>query len=164
MDEWGPPDGRAYNESGAEKAWGRMLELFKAELWQAAIPFVSSEVETPIDPVPSPMGISTSLDANGCGRASMRVRAAARGVARIDALAAGAEGHDLIGFAVVAMLHPGRSRRHPGDGEAFDALRLFAAQARDFLGGNMPLDHIAAEENGVAAAQRSEEPRLNSSH
>src|SRR3546814_6227971 len=138
MDEWGPPDGRAYNESGAEKAWGRMLELFKAELWQAAIPFVSSEVETPIDPVPSPMGISTSLDANGCGRASSRVRAAARGIARIDALAAGAEAHDRIGFTVVAMPHTVRSRRHPGDVEAIDDLRIFHQQARDFLGGNMP--------------------------
>src|SRR3546814_16702325 len=84
----------------------------------------------------------------------MRVRAAARGVARIDALAAGAEAYDLVRVAVVAMLHPRRSRRHPSNGEAFDALRLFAEQARDFLRGNMPLDHIAAEENGVAAAQR----------
>ena len=32
-------------------------------------PFVSSEVETPIDRAPSPMGVSTSLDANGNGRA-----------------------------------------------------------------------------------------------
>ena len=32
------------------------------------IPFVSSEVETPLDRTPSPMGISTSLDANGEGR------------------------------------------------------------------------------------------------
>src|SRR3546814_462523 len=80
----------------------------------------------------------------------MRVRAAARGVARIDALAAGAEAYDLVRVAVVAMLHPRRSRRHPSNGEAFDALRLFAEQARDFLRGNMPLDHIAAEENGVA--------------
>ena len=29
---WCPPDGRVYNESAAEKAWARMLELFKAEL------------------------------------------------------------------------------------------------------------------------------------
>jgi carboxymethylenebutenolidase len=28
----GVPDGRAYNEAAAEKAWGRMLELFKASL------------------------------------------------------------------------------------------------------------------------------------
>ncbi|KTE10759.1 dienelactone hydrolase family protein [Sphingopyxis sp. H115] len=32
MHGWCPPDGRAYNETAAEKAWGRMLELFKAEL------------------------------------------------------------------------------------------------------------------------------------
>lgn len=32
MHGWCPPDGRAYNEGAAEKAWGRMLELFKAEL------------------------------------------------------------------------------------------------------------------------------------
>ena len=32
MHGWCPPDGRAYNEAAAEKAWGRMLELFKAEL------------------------------------------------------------------------------------------------------------------------------------
>lgn len=29
---WCPPDGRAYNEAAAEKAWGRMLALFKASL------------------------------------------------------------------------------------------------------------------------------------
>lgn len=29
---WCPPDGRAYNETAAEKAWGRMLALFKAAL------------------------------------------------------------------------------------------------------------------------------------
>ena len=29
---WCPPDGRVYNEAAAEKAWARMLELFKAEL------------------------------------------------------------------------------------------------------------------------------------
>lgn len=29
---WCPPDGRVYNEAAAEKAWGRMLELFKASL------------------------------------------------------------------------------------------------------------------------------------
>src|SRR3546814_9991329 len=29
------------------------------------VPFVSSEVETPIDLAPGPMGISTSLDVNG---------------------------------------------------------------------------------------------------
>lgn len=29
---WCPPDGRAYNEAAAEKAWGRMLALFKAAL------------------------------------------------------------------------------------------------------------------------------------
>ncbi|OHD02131.1 MAG: dienelactone hydrolase [Sphingopyxis sp. RIFCSPHIGHO2_01_FULL_65_24] len=32
MHGWCPPDGRAYNEAAAEKAWGRMLQLFKAEL------------------------------------------------------------------------------------------------------------------------------------
>jgi carboxymethylenebutenolidase len=32
MHGWCPLDGRAYNESAAEKAWARMLELFKAEL------------------------------------------------------------------------------------------------------------------------------------
>ncbi len=32
MHGWCPPDGRAYNEVAAEKAWGRMLELFKASL------------------------------------------------------------------------------------------------------------------------------------
>ena len=32
MHGWCPPDGRAYNEEAAEKAWGRMLELFKASL------------------------------------------------------------------------------------------------------------------------------------
>ncbi|HZG31754.1 MAG TPA: dienelactone hydrolase family protein [Sphingopyxis sp.] len=32
MHGWCPPDGRAYDEAAAEKAWGRMLELFKAEL------------------------------------------------------------------------------------------------------------------------------------
>lgn len=32
MHGWCPPDGRAYNEAAAEKAWARMLELFKAEL------------------------------------------------------------------------------------------------------------------------------------
>jgi len=32
MHGWCPPDGRAYNEAAAEKAWSRMLELFKAEL------------------------------------------------------------------------------------------------------------------------------------
>lgn len=29
---WCPPDSRAYNEAGAEKAWARMLELFKKSL------------------------------------------------------------------------------------------------------------------------------------
>lgn len=29
---WCPPDGRAYNEAAAEKAWGRMLALFRAAL------------------------------------------------------------------------------------------------------------------------------------
>lgn len=29
---WCPPDGRAYNEAAAEKAWARMLALFKAAL------------------------------------------------------------------------------------------------------------------------------------
>jgi len=29
---WCPPDSRAYNEAMAEKAWGRMLALFKAAL------------------------------------------------------------------------------------------------------------------------------------
>jgi carboxymethylenebutenolidase len=29
---WCPPDGRAYNEAAAEKAWGRMLALFAAAL------------------------------------------------------------------------------------------------------------------------------------
>ena len=32
MHGWCPPDGRAYDEAAAEKAWARMLELFKAEL------------------------------------------------------------------------------------------------------------------------------------
>ncbi len=32
MHGWCPPDGRAYNEVAAEKAWARMLALFKAEL------------------------------------------------------------------------------------------------------------------------------------
>lgn len=32
MHGWCPPDGRAYNEAAAEKAWARMLELFKAGL------------------------------------------------------------------------------------------------------------------------------------
>ena len=32
MHGWCPPDGRAYDEAAAEKAWGRMLELFKAAL------------------------------------------------------------------------------------------------------------------------------------
>lgn len=32
MHGWCAPDGRAYNEAAAEKAWGRMLELFKASL------------------------------------------------------------------------------------------------------------------------------------
>ncbi|SEH18630.1 carboxymethylenebutenolidase [Sphingopyxis sp. YR583] len=32
MHGWCPPDGRAYNEAAAEKAWARMLELFKTEL------------------------------------------------------------------------------------------------------------------------------------
>ena len=32
MHGWCPPDGRAYNEAAAEKAWGRMMELFKASL------------------------------------------------------------------------------------------------------------------------------------
>lgn len=32
MHGWCPPDGRAYNEAAAEKAWGRMLALFEAEL------------------------------------------------------------------------------------------------------------------------------------
>ncbi|MDO9361965.1 MAG: dienelactone hydrolase family protein [Sphingopyxis sp.] len=32
MHGWCPPDGRAYNEAAAEKAWGGMLELFKASL------------------------------------------------------------------------------------------------------------------------------------
>ncbi|MGX5714425.1 dienelactone hydrolase family protein, partial [Sphingopyxis terrae subsp. ummariensis] len=32
MHGWCPPDGRAYDEAAAEKAWGRMLELFTAAL------------------------------------------------------------------------------------------------------------------------------------
>lgn len=32
MHGWCPPDGRAYNEAAAEKAWARMLALFQAEL------------------------------------------------------------------------------------------------------------------------------------
>ena len=32
MHGWCPPDGRVYNEAAAEKAWSRMLELFKASL------------------------------------------------------------------------------------------------------------------------------------
>ena len=32
MHGWCPPDSRAYDEAAAEKAWARMLELFKAEL------------------------------------------------------------------------------------------------------------------------------------
>lgn len=32
MHGWCPPDGRAYDEAAAEKAWGRMLEMFKASL------------------------------------------------------------------------------------------------------------------------------------
>lgn len=32
MHGWCPPDGRAYNEAAAEKAWARMLALFKASL------------------------------------------------------------------------------------------------------------------------------------
>ncbi|PZQ21615.1 MAG: dienelactone hydrolase [Sphingopyxis macrogoltabida] len=32
MHGWCPPDGRAYDEAAAEKAWARQLELFKAEL------------------------------------------------------------------------------------------------------------------------------------
>lgn len=32
MHGWCPPDSRAYDEAAAEKAWGRMLELFKASL------------------------------------------------------------------------------------------------------------------------------------
>ncbi len=32
MHGWCPPDGRAYDEAAAEKAWRRMLELFRAEL------------------------------------------------------------------------------------------------------------------------------------
>src|SRR3546814_4427740 len=88
----------------------------------------------------------------------MRVRAAARGVARINALAAGAEGHDLIGFAVVAMLHARRSDRHAGDGKALHPLGLFAKQAGDLFRGHMPLAHIAADE------QDRKSTRLKSSH
>jgi carboxymethylenebutenolidase len=29
---WCPPDTRTYNDVQAEKAWGRMLELFKSAL------------------------------------------------------------------------------------------------------------------------------------
>lgn len=54
-------------------------------------------------------------DGGSSDRRSVRVRAAACGVAGIDALAGGAEGHDLIGLAVVAMLHARRTRRHAGD-------------------------------------------------
>lgn len=32
MHGWCPPDGRAYDEAAAEKAWARQLELFRAEL------------------------------------------------------------------------------------------------------------------------------------
>jgi carboxymethylenebutenolidase len=32
MHGWCPPDGRAYNEAAAERAWARMLALFEAEL------------------------------------------------------------------------------------------------------------------------------------
>lgn len=32
MHGWCPPDGRAYNEAAAEKAWGRMLAMFKDSL------------------------------------------------------------------------------------------------------------------------------------
>ena len=32
MHGWCPPDGRAYDEAAAEKAWAQMLELFKASL------------------------------------------------------------------------------------------------------------------------------------
>ncbi|MGL3822505.1 dienelactone hydrolase family protein [Sphingopyxis sp. R3-92] len=32
MHGWCPPDGRVYNEAAAEKAWARMLDLFKASL------------------------------------------------------------------------------------------------------------------------------------
>ncbi|MDZ3831423.1 MAG: dienelactone hydrolase family protein [Sphingopyxis sp.] len=32
MHGWCPPDGRAYDEAAAEKAWARMLELFRASL------------------------------------------------------------------------------------------------------------------------------------
>lgn len=32
MHGWCPPDGRVYNEVAAEKAWSRMLDLFKASL------------------------------------------------------------------------------------------------------------------------------------
>src|SRR3546814_8316511 len=45
--------------------------------WRAdapLFPFVSSEVETPIDVTPSPRGISTSLDANGVDGRSGRFR------------------------------------------------------------------------------------------
>ena len=40
-------------------------------------PFVSSEVETPIDDTPGPKGISTSLDANGLGGPNVRYRSLA---------------------------------------------------------------------------------------
>lgn len=32
MHGWCPPDGRVYNEAAAERAWARMLDLFKASL------------------------------------------------------------------------------------------------------------------------------------
>jgi len=32
MHGWCPPDGRVYNEAAAEKAWARMIDLFKASL------------------------------------------------------------------------------------------------------------------------------------
>ena len=52
-------------------------------------------------------GVAATAEAATSFAASMRVRAAACGIARIDALAGGAEGHDLIGLAMVAMLHAG---------------------------------------------------------
>src|SRR5690606_31150062 len=65
--------------------------------------------------------------------------------------AVAAEGDDVVAVLERA-LHAGRAPGHPGHGEAGEH-RAFGEEAADDLGGDVPLEHVAVHQRGVAGLE-----------
>src|SRR3546814_6079557 len=93
-------------------ATGRIIMSLPVVCCHSLFPFVSSEVETPVDLAPSPMGISTSLDANGWdGRRRLPVECRLLNVPRRGRRDRGGESFLLCGLCA----NPMRSEEHTSE-------------------------------------------------